>query len=85
MEVFFESGAVILLALPFAIDIVRRLWKKTGLVPAFTGAPCALAFFLGAIFRSLEYEGDLLIVSYIFGTVFALWSFVIGEETAKKN
>lgn len=45
MEVFFESGAVILLALPFAIDIVRRLWKKTGLVPAFTGAPCALAFF----------------------------------------
>ena len=72
MEVFFESGAVILLALPFAIDIVRRLWKKTGLVP-------------GAIFRSLEYEGDLLIVLYIFGTVFALWSFVIGEETAKKN
>ena len=49
------------------------------------GAPCALAFFLGAIFRSLEYEGDLLIVLYIFGTVFALWSFVIGEETAKKN
>ena len=82
MEVFFESGAVILLALPFAIDIVRRLWKKIGLVPAFTGAP---AFFLGAIFRSLEYEGDLLIVLYIFGTVFALWSFVIGEETAKKN
>ena len=81
MEVFFESGAVILLALPFAIDIVRRLWKKKGLVPA----PCALAFFLGAIFRSLEYEGDLLIVLYIFGTVFALWSFVIGEETAKKN
>ena len=44
-----------------------------------------LGFFLGAIFRSLEYEGDLLIVLYIFGTVFALWSFVIGEETAKKN
>ena len=85
MEVFFESGAVILLALPFAIDIVRRLWKKKGLVPAFTGAPCALAFFLGAIFRSLEYEGELLIVLYIFGTFFALWSFVIGEETAKKQ